>query len=69
MNDAYLGEQFKDCWDVVIRSFTLNDETLLLLVYLNGMTRLQSVEDNILKPIIFSGLPQGIDRRCIRIDS
>lgn len=56
-NEAYPREQFNHCADVVIRSFMLRDETKLILVYLDGMTRLQSVEDNILKPLIFSGLP------------
>lgn len=62
MNEAYLREQFRDCSDVVIRSFMLKDETKLILVYLDGMTRLQSIEDNVLKPLIFNGLPQGMDR-------
>lgn len=62
VNKDFLSEQFQDCSDIVLRSFTLMDETQLLLVYLDGMTRLQSIEDNVLKPLIFSGLPQGIDR-------
>ncbi|MFC5650703.1 spore germination protein [Paenibacillus solisilvae] len=62
VNEAYLREQFNNCSDIVFRSFILRDETILLLVYLDGMTRLQSVEENMLKPLIFSGLPQGIDR-------
>ncbi|MBW7454091.1 spore germination protein [Paenibacillus sepulcri] len=62
MNEAYLREQFNHCYDIVLRSFKLRDETVLLLVYLDGMTRMQSIEDNVLKPLIFNGLPQGIDR-------
>ncbi|MDU0201246.1 spore germination protein [Paenibacillus sp. MAH-36] len=62
VNEAFLKDQFRDCSDVVIRSFMLKDETKLILVYLDGMTRLQSIEDNVLKPLIFSGLPQGMDR-------
>ncbi|REE67603.1 spore germination protein KA [Paenibacillus taihuensis] len=61
-NEASLREQLANCSDLVIRSFTLKDESLLLLVYLDGMTKLQSVEDNLLKPLIFSGLPHGIAR-------
>lgn len=60
VNEAYLREQFSDCSDVVIRSFMLKDETKLLLIYLDGMTRLQSIEDNVLKPLIFSGLPKAL---------
>ena len=49
----------QNCSDIVFRSFPLKDETVLLLVYLEGMTRLQSIEDNILRPLLFGGLPQG----------
>lgn len=61
-NEAYLREQFMDCSDVVIRSFKLKDETKLILVHIDGMTRLDSVEEKFLEPLIFSGLPQGLDR-------
>lgn len=60
VNEAYLREQFNDCSDVVIRSFKLKDETKLLLVYIDGMTRLQSIEDNVLKPLIFSGFGEEL---------
>ncbi|WP_078382090.1 spore germination protein [Sutcliffiella halmapala] len=61
VNEAYLREQFHHSSDVVLRSLKLKDETILLLIYIEGMTKLQGVEDNILKPLIFSGLPKGID--------
>ncbi|AZN41392.1 spore germination protein [Paenibacillus albus] len=62
VNEAYLREQFTNCSDVVFRTFTLEDETILLLVYLDGMVRTQGVEENILKPLLFNGLPHGMDR-------
>ncbi|WP_246079734.1 spore germination protein [Paenibacillus piri] len=40
----------------------MKDESKLLLIYIDGMVRLQSIEDNVLKPLIFNGLPQGIDK-------
>ncbi|SDX50578.1 spore germination protein [Paenibacillus sp. CF384] len=61
-NEAYLRDHFDLCSDIVFRRFTLNDETLLLLAYLDGMANVQSIENNVLKPLIFSGLPQGIER-------
>ncbi|WP_282137292.1 spore germination protein [Rossellomorea aquimaris] len=61
VNEAYLREQFNNSSDVVLRTLKLKDETILLLIYLDGMTKLQSVEDNILKPLIFSSLPKDID--------
>ncbi|MBD2872088.1 spore germination protein [Paenibacillus arenilitoris] len=62
VNEAYLREQFHNCSDIVFRSFQLQDDTKLLLVCFDGMTKLQGVEENVLKPLIFNGLPQGIDR-------
>ncbi|MBP3963236.1 spore germination protein [Paenibacillus lignilyticus] len=62
VNEAYLREQFDLCSDIVFRPFTLKDDTLLLLAYLDGMVNVQSIENNVLKPLIFSGLPQGIER-------
>lgn len=61
-NEAYLREQFFNCSDIIFRSFILKDESKLLLIYIDGMVRLQSIEDNVLKPLIFNGLPQGIDK-------
>ncbi|MDQ0897484.1 spore germination protein [Paenibacillus sp. V4I7] len=62
VNETYLREQFHNCSDIILRSFILKDESKLLLIYLDGMVRLQSIEDNVLKPLIFNGLPQGIDK-------
>ncbi|MBM7563890.1 spore germination protein [Paenibacillus sacheonensis] len=59
VNEAHLRQQFEDCSDIVFRSFKLSDGAMLLLVYLDGLTHVQSVEDNILRPLLFNGLPQG----------
>ncbi|NBD27927.1 spore germination protein [Paenibacillus glycinis] len=61
-NEAYLSEQFNRCSDIILRSFALKDDTVMLLIYLDGMTHMQGVEDNVLKPLLFGGLPQGLDR-------
>ncbi|ACT01753.1 spore germination protein [Paenibacillus sp. JDR-2] len=61
-NETYLREQFQNCSDFVIRSFKLKDETLLFLAYLDGMIRVQSVEESILKPLIQDELPNGSNR-------
>ncbi|WP_397334315.1 spore germination protein [Paenibacillus glycanilyticus] len=61
-NEAYLREQFHHCSDFIIRSFKLKDDTLLFIAYLDGMIRVQSVEENILKPLIMGELPDGLDR-------
>ncbi|MFD0669998.1 spore germination protein [Cohnella sp. GCM10027633] len=61
-NEAYLRDKFDRCSDVVFRSVTLRDDTALLLVYLDGMTRLQGVEDHLLHPLIMQDLAPGTDR-------
>ncbi|MCM3704650.1 MULTISPECIES: spore germination protein [Cytobacillus] len=60
-NEKYLKEKFNRSSDIVIRTLVLKNETILLFIYLEGLTKVQSVEENILKPLIFSGLPSGID--------
>lgn len=61
-NEAFLREQFHHCSDFMIRSFKLKDDTLLFIAYLDGMIRVQSVEENILKPLILGEPPSGLDR-------
>ncbi|WP_091182492.1 spore germination protein [Paenibacillus catalpae] len=61
-NEAFLREQFHHCSDFMIRSFKLKDDTLLFIAYLDGMIRVQSVEENILKPLILGEPPLGMDR-------
>ncbi|MCK9861184.1 spore germination protein [Paenibacillus sp. ATY16] len=59
-NESFLKEQFQNCSDFIIRSFKMKDDTLLLLAYLDGMVRVQSVEESILKPLIQQELqPNG----------
>lgn len=61
-NERYLRERFDLCSDIIFRSYSLKDGTILLFVYVDGMARLQSTEENVLKPLLFEGLPRGIDR-------
>jgi spore germination protein len=62
VNKTYLCEQFRLCSDIILRSLVLKDESILLLVYLDGMTNMQGIEENVLRPLIFNGLPQGLER-------
>ncbi|MFC4812334.1 spore germination protein [Paenibacillus sp. GCM10023250] len=61
-NEADLRSTFDHCSDIVFRPYRLNDGTMLLLVYLDGMTSLDSAEQNLLRPLLFGGLPQGMTR-------
>ncbi|MDG0792700.1 spore germination protein [Cohnella ginsengisoli] len=61
-NEAYLRQRFHPSSDIVFRAFALQDRTPLLLVYLDGMASVESIEGNVLKPLLFGGLPEGIDR-------
>ncbi|QHW29403.1 spore germination protein [Paenibacillus rhizovicinus] len=61
-NELYLRTRLNHSSDIVFRSFRSKDGTLLLLVFLDGMTRQQPIEDTLLRSLIFEGLPQGLDR-------
>ncbi|SFJ41110.1 spore germination protein KA [Paenibacillus sp. UNC496MF] len=61
-NEAFLKAQFDHCSDMILRPYRLKDGTMLLLAYLDGMTSLESAEENLLKPLLFGGLPQGMAR-------
>ncbi len=61
VNEASLRERLHPCSDVVYRSFQSGDDTKLLLVYVDGMISAESIEAQLLKPLLFGGLPQGID--------
>lgn len=59
-NDATLKEAFRQCSDLVFRTLSPKDMPRILLVYVDGMIDSDLVETNVLKPLIYEGLPQGL---------
>ncbi|CAI6067671.1 spore germination protein [Cohnella sp. JJ-181] len=61
-NEADLKQRFHPSSDIVFRAFALQDRTMLMLVYLDGMANVDSIETQVLRPLLHGGLPDGIDR-------
>jgi Bacillus/Clostridium GerA spore germination protein. len=59
-NQQTLIAIFEHCSDVVFRHVTLQDDSKLLLVYVDGMIDKDLVQSSIIKPLIYDGVPQGI---------
>ncbi|KAF9117367.1 Spore germination protein KA, partial [Mortierella sp. GBA39] len=51
---------FEHCSDVIFRDVTLQGDTKLLLIYLDGMIDKDIIQSVILKPLMYEGIPQGI---------
>ncbi|MGQ7889149.1 spore germination protein [Paenibacillus sp. WC2504] len=59
-NEAALREAFCHCSDIVFRVLAPNEMPRMLLIYVDGMIDAELVESNVLKPLIYDGLPQGL---------
>ncbi|MGW9103752.1 spore germination protein [Priestia megaterium] len=59
-NETILRDVFKDCSDVIFRSLYSHEKIKILLVYVDGLIDSKIVEQTILQPVLFQGLPQGL---------
>ncbi|NIK71856.1 spore germination protein [Paenibacillus sp. BK720] len=59
-NERAFRSIFANCSDVVFRRLTLQGNTILLLVYVDGMIDKDLVQNAILKPLLYEGVPQGL---------
>ncbi|NRF93210.1 spore germination protein [Paenibacillus frigoriresistens] len=59
-NEQLLRGVFKNCSDVVFRSVQMNEETNMLYVYIDGLCDTKILDQVVLKPFLFEGMPQGI---------
>ena len=59
-NEHTLKTMFEHCSDVIFRDVTLQGDTKLLLIYLDGMIDKDIIQSVILKPLMYEGIPQGI---------
>ncbi|NBD23223.1 spore germination protein [Paenibacillus glycinis] len=51
---------FRDCSDLVFRELAIENHTKLLLIYIDGMIDVELITVNVLSPLIYKGLPQGL---------
>ncbi|WP_090820539.1 spore germination protein [Paenibacillus sp. yr247] len=59
-NEKALKDIFQNCPDIIFRDITIHGQTKALLIYLDGMVNTDIITSNILKPLIYDGLPQGL---------
>jgi len=60
-NEKTIREILQNCSDIVFRDITISRRTRLLLVFVDGMIDTDIITSNILKPLIYDGLPQDLD--------
>ncbi|MGG4043518.1 MULTISPECIES: spore germination protein [Paenibacillus] len=59
-NEQTLKTMFERCSDVIFRDVTLQGDTKLLLIYVDGLIDKDIIQSVILKPLMYEGIPQGI---------
>ncbi|WP_245996047.1 spore germination protein [Paenibacillus taihuensis] len=53
-------QQFQNCSDIQFREFTIKGGSKLLLVFVDGMMDTEVMTTNVLKPLLYDGLPEGL---------
>jgi spore germination protein len=59
-NEQIFKNMFQNCSDVMFREVTIQGQTKLLLIYVDGMVNTDLITANVLKPLMYDGLPQGL---------
>lgn len=59
-NEKIIKEILQNCSDIVFRDITISRRTRILLVFVDGMIDTDIITSNILRPLIYDGLPQGL---------
>lgn len=62
MNEQVLREVFRNCSDVVFRQIISHGEIRMLLVYVDGLIDTKMLEQVVLKPLLFEGMPDGFEK-------
>lgn len=57
-NEQILRNVFKNCSDIVFRSFKIHGRIAGLLVYVDGLVDFQHLDTGLLKPLMFEGPPR-----------
>ena len=58
-NEQILRGIFQNCADIIFRPIYKSGEPKILLVYIDGLTDTRALEDVLLNPFVFNGLPKG----------
>ncbi|MGE7852921.1 spore germination protein [Bacillus paramycoides] len=59
-NEEVLKQVFDNCSDIVFRPILINSQTKILFIYIDGLVDTKIVEQVVLKPMMFEGMPSGL---------
>ncbi|WP_047386504.1 spore germination protein, partial [Bacillus cereus] len=59
-NEEVLRKVFENCSDIVFRPIIIESQNKILFIYIDGLTDTKVVEQVVLKPMMFEGLPSGV---------
>jgi spore germination protein len=59
-NEQYFKNTFQNCSDIIYREITIHGQIKLLMIYVDGMIDTNIIISNVLKPLMYNGLPQGL---------
>ncbi|MBW7455595.1 spore germination protein [Paenibacillus sepulcri] len=59
-NEQILKNIFQNCSDICFREITIQGQTRLLLIFVDGMIDENMISSNLLRPLMYNGLPQGL---------
>ncbi|MGG2067076.1 spore germination protein [Bacillus sp. S14(2024)] len=59
-NEEVLKQVFENCSDIVFRPIFVNSQTKMLLVYIDGLMDTKIVDQVVLKPMMYEGMPNGL---------
>ncbi|MDR7002093.1 spore germination protein KA [Neobacillus niacini] len=61
VNEQVLKQVFENCSDIVFRPILVRRQTKMLLIYIDGLVDTKIVEQVVLKPMMFEGLPNRLE--------
>ncbi|GMX60097.1 spore germination protein [Paenibacillus elgii] len=61
-NEQIFGDIFQNCSDIVFRPIQINGQKQMLIIYIDGFIDVKLLDQVILKPMIFEGMPQGLGK-------
>ncbi|NRD76999.1 spore germination protein [Bacillus sp. BRMEA1] len=59
-NEQALKQIFENCSDIVFRTIIINEQAKMLLVYVDGLVEMKTLDQVLIKPMMFEGMPNGL---------
>lgn len=59
-NEQFFRETFNNCSDIVYRILVLEEQSNMLLIYVDGLLDVKQLNEILLKPLLFEGLPRNL---------